>query len=156
MKEPVNLNPEAAKNLGIPLNYWKVLQKGECVTTDGITYRPEQVMGPARKGIKVTYCTDTRPMPVIADKAKGSDYLYVKECTVKTAKKLKPRKYKHMTMYEAAKIAKEAEVPKLWLTHYSPSMTRPEEFMEDVRKIFPATYAAKDGWTMELKFDEGE
>ena len=34
-------------------------------------------------------------------------------------------------------------------------MTRPEEFMEDVRKIFPATYAAKDGWTMELKFDEG-
>ena len=54
------------------------------------------------------------------------------------------------------KMAKEAEVPKLWLTHYSPSMTRPEEFMEDVRKIFPATYAAKDGWTMELKFDEGE
>ena len=54
------------------------------------------------------------------------------------------------------KIAKEAEVPKLWLTHYSPSMTRPEEFMENVRKIFPATYAAKDGWTMELKFDEGE
>ncbi len=61
------------------------------------------------------------------------------------------------TSHERIKmIAKEAEVPKLWLTHYSPSMTRPEEFMEDVRKIFPATYAAKDGWTMELKFDEGE
>ena len=71
-------------------------------------------------------------------------------------KLVKAREHKHMTMYEAAKIAKEAEVPKLWLTHYSPSMTRPEEFMEDVRKIFPATYAAKDGWTMELKFDEGE
>lgn len=48
-------------------------------------------MGPARKGIKVTYCTDTRPMPVIADKAKDLIYLYVKECTVKTAKKLKPK-----------------------------------------------------------------
>ena len=61
-----------------------------------------------------------------------------------------------MTMYEAAKIAKEVGVSKLWLTHYIPSMTRPEEFMEDVRKIFPAAYAAKDGWTMELNFDEGE
>ncbi len=52
-------------------------------------------------------------------------------------KLVKAREHKHMTMYEAAKIAKEVGAPKLWLTHYSPSMTRPEEFMDDVRKIFP-------------------
>ena len=71
-------------------------------------------------------------------------------------KQKKAAEFKHMTMYEAAKIAKEVGAPKLWLTHYSPSMTRPEEFMDDVRKIFPAAYAAKDGWTMELNFDEGK
>ena len=85
-----------------------------------------------------------------------SDLLILEGMYGEPDKLVKAREHKHMTMYEAAKIAKEAEVPKLWLTHYSPSMTRPEEFMEDVRKIFPAAYAAKDGWTMELKFDEGE
>ena len=71
-------------------------------------------------------------------------------------KQQKAREHKHMTFYEAANLAKAAEVSQMWLTHYSPSMTRPEEFMDDVRKIFPAAYAAKDGWTMELNFDEGK
>ena len=61
-----------------------------------------------------------------------------------------------MTFREAAVLARDAQVQEMWLTHYSPSMTRPEEFMDDVRKIFPAAYAAKDGWTMELNFDEGK
>ena len=59
-----------------------------------------------------------------------------------------------MTMYEAAKIAKDAGVKEMWLTHYSPSLTRPEEYMGDVRKIFPASVAAKDGRSVELKFEE--
>ena len=59
-----------------------------------------------------------------------------------------------MTMYEAAKIAREAQVPELWLTHYSPSLMRPDEFIGDVRKIFPNTIAAKDGRTVELNFEE--
>ena len=66
----------------------------------------------------------------------------------------KAKEYKHMTMYEAAKIAKQAAVPQLWLTHYSPSLLRPEEFLGEVKKIFPNTIAAKDGRTAELKFSE--
>ena len=113
-------------------------------------------MGVERKGLKVTYSTDTRPTESIRQNAKGADLLILEGMYGEPDKLVKAREHKHMTMYEAAKIAKEVEAPKLWLTHYSPSMTRPEEFMEDVRKIFPAAYAAKDGWTMELKFDEGE
>ena len=42
----------------------------------------------------------------------------------------------------------------LWLTHYSPSLTRPEEYMRDVRKIFPNAVAAKDGRSIDLLFEE--
>ena len=69
-------------------------------------------------------------------------------------KLVKAKEYKHMTMYEAAKIAKQAEVPELWLTHYSPSLIRPEEYLGEVRKIFPDTIAAKDGRSVELRFEE--
>ena len=140
----------------IPMKFWSRLQKGETLEENGRVFTPDMVLGAERKGLKVTYSTDTRPTESIRQNSKGSDLLILEGMYGEPDKLVKAREHKHMTMYEAAKIAKEAEVPKLWLTHYSPSMTRPEEFMEDVRKIFPATYAAKDGWTMELKFDEGE
>jgi ribonuclease Z len=69
-------------------------------------------------------------------------------------KQAKARENRHMTMYEAARIARAAGVPELWLTHYSPSLTRPEEFLGEVRKIFPAAIAAKDGRSIELNFEE--
>ena len=59
-----------------------------------------------------------------------------------------------MTFYEAAKIGAQAEPKEMWLTHYSPSLTRPEEYMKEVRRIFPRSYAAKDGQTVELDFEE--
>ena len=59
-----------------------------------------------------------------------------------------------MLFSEAARVAKEAGAKRLWLTHYSPSLTRPEEFMDDVRAIFPRAIAAKDGRTVELDFED--
>lgn len=69
-------------------------------------------------------------------------------------KAAKAREYKHMTFYEAAALAKEAQPKQMWLTHYSPSLNRPEDYMDEVRKIFPRAKAARDGWTAELEFDE--
>ena len=66
----------------------------------------------------------------------------------------KAKEYKHMTFYEAARLAKEAQPKQMWLTHFSPSLIRPEEYMEDVRKIFPNSYAGKDGKSVELMFEE--
>ena len=63
-------------------------------------------------------------------------------------------KYKHMTFEEAAGLAKEAGVKEMWLTHYSPALNYPENFMEDVRKIFPAAKAGKDGMSAELNFED--
>ena len=66
----------------------------------------------------------------------------------------KARENKHMTFYEAAELAKKARVQKLWLTHYSPSLNRPDEFLPQVRKIFPASETCKDGKTVTLVFED--
>ena len=145
---------ERAKEQDIPLKYWNPLQKGQTIEADGITYTPEMVLGPARKGIRLTYTTDTRPTESILRNAKESDLFICEGMYGEKEKAAKAREYKHMTFYEAANLAKEAQPAQMWLTHYSPSLTRPEEYMEEVKQIFPRAKAARDGWTVELEFDE--
>ena len=145
---------ERALEQQIPLKLWSRLQKGEIIEQDGRTYTPDMVLGETRKGLKVTYCTDTRPVDAITANALGSDLLILEGMYGEPDKLEKARENKHMTMYDAARIAKAAQVPELWLTHYSPSLIRPEEYMGDVRKIFPGAVAAKDGRTVELNFEE--
>ena len=145
---------ERAKGAEIPLKLWSRLQKGESITEDGKTYTPEMVMGPARKGIKLTYCTDTRPTDSIVENAKKSD-LFICEGMYGDPEKIPDAKSKkHMTFQEAVKIAAQAEVTELWLTHYSPSLPRPEFYMEEVQKIFGNTFPGKDGKSVELGFEE--
>lgn len=145
---------EKAKELNIPVNCWNRLQHGKTVETPEGTYTPDMVMGEERKGIKVTYCTDTRPTPAICEHSRGADLLILEGMYGEPEKKAKAREYKHMTFYEAAEIAAKAEPKLMWLTHYSPSLTRPEEYMKEVKRIFPRAYAAKDGQTVELDFEE--
>lgn len=146
--------PEEALRLEIPKMYWSRLQKGETILAEGKTFTPEMVLGPARKGIKLTYCTDTRPVPSIVEHAMHSDLFICEGMYGEKEKEAKAREYRHMTFYEAARLAKEAEVKELWLTHYSPSLTHPEEYMEEVRKIFPAAKAGKDRKSVELEFEK--
>lgn len=143
-----------AKEQEIPQKFWSRLQKGEEIVVEGRVLTPDMVLGPARKGLKVAYCTDTRPVPVIAEYAKGADLMICEGMYGEKEKAAKAREYKHMTFYEAAALAKEAMPKELWLTHYSPSLTRPEEYMDEVRSIFSAAKAARDGWSVELQFEE--
>ncbi|MDE6015001.1 MAG: ribonuclease Z [Acetatifactor sp.] len=147
---------ERAERQQIPMKFWSRLQKGETIEQDGCVYTPDMVLGEQRRGLKVTYCTDTRPTESILAHARESDLLILEGMYGEPDKLAKAREHKHMTMYEAAKIARDADVPELWLTHYSPSLMRPEEFIADVRKIFPNSVAARDGRTTELKFEEDQ
>ena len=146
-------DPERAKEQEIPQKYWKHLQKGETVELEGRILTPDMVLGPPRKGIKLTYTTDTRPTKSIVENAKASDLFICEGMYGEKEKAAKAVEYKHMTFYEAAQLAKDAEVQEMWLTHYSPSLTRPEEYMEEVRKIFPAAKAGKDKMSVEMKFE---
>lgn len=143
---------DRAISKGIPKMYWNKLQKGEIIETEGKQFTPDMVMGEPRKGIKLTYCTDTRPTKSIIENSKSADLLICEGMYGEKGKEKKAQEYKHMTFYEAADIAKEAAVNELWLTHFSPSLVNPEEFMNDVRAVFPNSKAGKDGKTVIIDF----
>ena len=145
---------DKAVSLGIEKKYWNRLQQGETIDTGEMTLVPEMVLGPARKGLKVTYCTDTRPTEGIVKHAADSDLFICEGMYGEQDKLSKAKENKHMTFYEAAELAKRAKVERLWLTHYSPSLNRPEEYLPAAKKIFAATEVCKDGKTIELLFDE--
>ena len=145
---------DKALELGLDRKYWNRLQKGETIELPEGTYTPDMVMGEERKGIKVTYCTDSRPTDGIVKNAKNADLFICEGMYGEPDKKEKAKEYKHMTFYEAAQMAKSADVAKMWLTHYSPSLTRPEEYAKEVRAIFPETYISKDGRSEELLFED--
>lgn len=143
---------ERAKDAQIPQKFWSRLQKGETIRADGRTLTPDMVLGPPRKGIKVTYCTDTRPVPVIARQAAGADLFICEGMYAEKEKEAKARQYRHMTFYEAAKLAAKAEPAEMWLTHFSPSLVRGDLYMKDVKKIFPRAFLGEDLKTVELDF----
>lgn len=145
---------ERAKSAGIPMQYWSRLQKGEIIEAEGCMYTPDMVLGSARKGIKLTYCTDSRPTEGIVRNAKNADLFICEGMYGEPDKEVKAKEYKHMTFYEAAAMAKEAEVTEMWLTHYSPSLVRPQEYENKVRAVFPNTIVAKDRRTTTLLFEE--
>lgn len=145
---------ERAKAQDIPMSFWGRLQKGEVIESEGRVYTPDMVLGTPRKGIKLTYCTDSRPTPGIVKNAAGADLFICEGMYGEPDKEEKAKEHKHMTFYEAAQMAKEAEVKELWLTHYSPSLVRPQEYLGKVRSIFPNTIAAKDRRTTTLLFEE--
>ena len=147
-------DPDRAKELDIPLKAWSKLQKGETVEEDGKTFTPDMVLGEKRKGLKVTYCTDTRPIPSIAEHAKCADIFICEGMYGEEGNEQKAKEKKHMTFDEAAMLARDADVGELWLTHYSPSLIRPRDHVERVRKIFSNTHAGKDRKTKTLLFED--
>ena len=144
---------EQAQQLGIPKNFWSRLQKGESLELDGRKFTPQMVLGAPRKGIKLTYCTDSRPVAAITENAENADLLIIEGMYAEKEKAAKAKQYKHMTFYEAAKIASDAKVSEMWLTHFSPSLVRAEDYMEEVRRIYANAKLGKDGKTVELDFE---
>ena len=147
-------NPEKAKELNLPVKCWGLLQKGKTIIYEDKKYTPDMVMGERRKGLKVTYTTDTIPVQAIVEAATGADLFICEGMYGEPDKEAKAREYKHMTFKEAATIAKEANPNEMWLTHYSPSLVKPQLYMDTVTKIFPNAKAGKDGMSVDLKFEE--
>lgn len=149
--------PEKAQELGIPRELWSRLQNGESVGG----FAPDAVMGPHRKGLKVLYATDTRPVPSLVRLGKEADLMVLEGMFGQTEKEERAFVSCHMTMQQAAQIAKEAGAARLWLTHYSPATPHPEEFTQAVQDIFPEAVISTDGYRETIRFpkeatEEGE
>ena len=147
-------SPEKAKEKDIPLKLWSLLQRGESVEAEGRIFTPDMVLGPARRGIKLTYCTDTRPVDLIVKNAEDSDLFICEGMYGEPDMEAKAKEHKHMTFQEAANLAKRAAVRELWLTQYSPSLIKPEPYMKGIRKIFENAQPGFDGKSCEIKFPD--
>jgi len=143
-------DPAAARSKGIPQKLWGRLQKGECV--EGFT--PADVLGAPRKGIRVLYSTDTRPVPGIVEFGQEADLMILEGMFGEHDKQARAEVSHHMMMQEAAAIAAKTGAKELWLTHYSPATPDPELFAEELNAIFHNTVVAKDGITKTLQFQD--
>ena len=136
-------NADKAKALDIPVTLWSKLQKGETVEYDGKTAIPDQVMGEARRGLSLCYSTDLRPSATLPVFAKDTD-LFVCEGMYGDPEDLeKALSHRHCLFSEAAEMAAKAGTKELWLTHFSPSMPKPEEYINVAAAIFPNVYIDK-------------
>jgi len=149
-KRPGRFDPVRAKERGIPVQLWSRLQRGESL--EG--YRPEDVLGEPRRGIRLLYATDTRPVPYLQELGKNADLLILEGMFGDPEKLERAVESRHMLMSEAAQIAWEADACRMWLTHFSPANPEPEIFLESLQDIFPGTVIGTDGLYTQLRFAE--
>ncbi|MHB8066145.1 MAG: ribonuclease Z [Ruminiclostridium sp.] len=153
LKRQGKFDIERANKLSIPIKYWKYLQRGEVITLEDRIIKPEMILGEQRKGIKVCYCTDTRPTEELAQFIREADLFICEGMYGNEADTKKAIQKKHMMFSEAAFLAKQGKVKELWLTHYSPSLTEPEKFIDSAREIFINTYLGKDLLKQNIKWE---
>ena len=147
-------DPDRARALGVPVTSWSRLQRGEAVTGDGGTVRPEDVLGPPRPGLALGFATDTRPTAEIAEHMHGVDLL-VSEATYARDDELeKAIRHKHMTIREACELALAADAGTLWLTHFSATIEDPAQLAAFAGELFPRVEMGYPGLTVTLSFRE--
>ena len=146
--------PQKAKELGVPVNQWSILQKGQCVQLDGVIILPEQVLGEPRKGLKFVFTGDTALCDNLFTATKDAD-LMISEATYGEFEQA-PHAIehgRHMTFAQAAEVAKRANVKQLWLTHYSHMITDPKDYLPNATAIFENTLCGHDGMSTTLRFE---
>lgn len=152
LKRAGKFDAAKAKRLGIPVQFWHKLQSGAEVEYGGKAFAPEMVIGPQRRGLKVAYVTDSRPMAEIPGFISGSDLFICEGIYGDDALLPKAQAYKHMLFSEAAALAKVGEAGELWLTHFSPSMQNPEEFICAATSVFENSFIGCDRMIKTLTF----
>jgi ribonuclease Z len=151
-------NPDRARELGIPEGpLWGRLHKGLSVTLDdGRTFTPADLVGSPRPGRKLIYSGDTRPHLSVIEASKGADLL-IHEATFAGDELERARETGHSTAAEAARVALEAGVRRLVLTHISSRYNRDAaELLAEARAVFPDTVIARDGLTLDVPYVDGE
>lgn len=145
-----------AHSNNIPKEIWSKLQKDGIAELNGKKYTADMAMGDRRKGISVSYCTDSRPANRIINFISSSDLFICEGMYGENEKINKAVENKHMLFSEAAWLAKNGKVKELWLTHFSPALSDPEEFIHNAKSIFENTLVGYDRIFTSLLFDDQE
>lgn len=148
---PGRFDVRKAEQLGVPSGpLRKELYNGQPIKTpEGKIVRPEDVLGPVRKGLRIVFSGDTAPNPKLAKAAKGASLL-IHDATFTALHKENAKKYEHSTAAQAAQIASDASVKRLALVHISPRYASNEEHETEAQAIFPESFAPNDLDIIEL------
>ena len=149
-------DPARARALGVPVQQWKMLQKGQSVAVEGRTVQPAQVLGAPRKGLSVVFSGDTAPCPYYLQAAHDADLLICDATYALPEQEDQARQWGHSTFGQSATLAAQARAKRLWLTHYSPMITDPEEYAAQAQSIFPAAECGFDGKSITLQYEEAQ
>jgi ribonuclease Z len=155
LDRPGEFNPDKARELGVPVGpLWAQLQQGfEVKAGDGTTVKPEQVLGEKRSGRKFSFVTDTLYKKTIADEVRGSDLL-VCEGMFESDLIDQAKEKKHMTAVQAATIARDADVRRMCMIHYSPRYTdrELEKLLAEAQEVWPNAELSRDRMQIDIPY----
>ena len=144
--------PDRAARLGVPRERWGELARGDEMEVDGHVVAYDDVHGPKRLGLSFGLATDTRPVEAASAFFRGVDLLISEGTYGDDTDGENAVRNKHMTFREAAAVARDAEVGSLLLTHFSPKMGRPSEWIGNAAAVFSPVDLAETGWARTLSF----
>ena len=153
-KRRPKFNIEKATKNNVPKLLWQKLQNGKNILYDNNEYSPDMVLGDDRKGIKISFVTDTRPLFSIPEFIKESDLFICEGMYGDDMDISKAVKNKHMTFREAANLARLGNVKQLLLTHFSPSLDNPNFYLENATSVFENTIIGEDRLELSLNFQD--
>ncbi len=146
--------PERAKALGVPVRQWSLLQRGQSVQLGDRTVRPQDVLGPVRRGLKFVFTGDTALCDSLVDGARGADLMICEATYGEDGQAEMATAYGHMTFAQAAEAARRAGVGWLWLAHYSQMVEDPAEYLPNAKAFFENAICGEDGMSTTLRFEE--
>lgn len=153
-KRKAKFDRQKAMSNEVPQILWKKLQEQDTVIYNDKTYYSSMVLGDERKGIKLSFITDTRPTFEIPQFIYGSDLFICEGMYGDDLDISKAVKNKHMTFREAASLANAGNVDKLLLTHFSPSIEEPKDFAHNATNLFKDTIIGEDGLSLSLSYKD--
>ena len=142
---------EEAERLGVPAGKErKQLVEGEAVTlADGGTVHPDQVLGPSRPGVKLAYVGDAARVDDLIPHVLEADGLVIEATYLEDQAEL-AGEYGHLTVAQAATLAREARVRTLYLNHISRRYPA-QEVLKEAERVFPGAIVARDFDRFELR-----
>jgi ribonuclease Z len=133
-----------ADSLGVPAGPLRARLVGgkACTLPDGSIVEPDDVLGPLTPGTRLAFVGDCGRTDNILQYCRKADALVI-EATYLEVEAALAREFSHMTARQAAGLAREAQVRRLFLTHLS-RRYRDREVLEEARSVFPETTVVKD------------
>lgn len=147
---PLHMKGDLIDFYRIPFSKIKEIKDGaDFITEDGRVIDNKLLTTLPNPPRKYAYCSDTAYSTKIIPYIKGADVLY-HEATFEEADKARAKKTYHSTAKQAAEIAKQSEVKKLIVGHYSSRYRELNQLHSEAKSIFENTVLAFEGMKIDI------